>query len=234
MTNYHNGCLVCGEELLYFEDEKEVECEFCHRYFHTHVTCKNGHFICDECHAKQGLDVIKKICLETDSKNPFVIAEKCMDDPYIHMHGPEHHVLVASALLTAYVHAGGSLDLIKALDEAQKRGKEVPGGACGFWGCCGAAVSTGIFISILTHASPLSQENWGLSNLMTSQSLKRIGAVGGPRCCKRDSFLSLLSAIDFVEEHFHIKMEKEDVTCHYFSQNRQCLHRKCPFHPTHI
>lgn len=234
MAYYQNGCLVCGKELFYFDEEKEVECEFCHKHFQTHVTCIDGHFICDECHAKHGLDIIKKTCLETNSKNPFMIAEKCMDQPYIHMHGPEHHVLVASVLLTAYYHAGGSIDLNKALEEAQKRGKEVPGGACGLWGCCGAAISAGIFVSIITHATPLSQKEWGYANLMTSQSLKKIGEVGGPRCCKRDSFLSILSAVDFVEKHFHIKMEKENVICHYFVQNRQCLQEKCPFYPQYI
>ncbi len=54
--------------------------------------------------------------------------------PFCHMHGPEHHVMVGSALLTAYKNAGGEIDLSAALLEMQKRGKCVPGGACGFWG----------------------------------------------------------------------------------------------------
>ena len=65
---------------------------------------------------------------------------------------------VEAALLTAYKNAGGELDLEKALTEMQNRGKQVPGGICGFWGSCGAAVSTGIFLSIITGSTPLSQE----------------------------------------------------------------------------
>ena len=70
-----------------------------------------------------------------------------------------------SALLTAYKNAGGDINLEDALMEMQSRGKSVPGGACGFWGACGAGISTGMFVSIITKASPLTQESWGLSNL---------------------------------------------------------------------
>ena len=54
--------------------------------------------------------------------------------PSCHMHGPEHHTMVGFALLTAYKNAGGEIDLVSALGEMQKRGKQVPGGACGFLG----------------------------------------------------------------------------------------------------
>ena len=96
--------------------------------------------------------------------------------------------------MTAYKNAGGDIDLETALVEMMRRGKSVPGGACGFWGACGAAISSGMFISIISKSTPLAQEPWGLSNRMTARSLDEIGKIGGPRCCKRDSYLSLLSA----------------------------------------
>ena len=109
------------------------------------------------------------------------------------------------------------------------RGKSVPGGACGFWGACGAAISSGMFISIITKSTPLAQEPWGLSNLMTSKSLGAIGKIGGPRCCKRDSYLSLLSAIDFAKEHFGVEMERPEIVCHFSARNNQCIGKRCPF-----
>ena len=48
--------------------------------------------------------------------------------PFCHMHGPEHHIMVGSALLTAYHNAGGQIDLPKALSEMISRGSKVPGG----------------------------------------------------------------------------------------------------------
>ena len=126
-----------------------------------------------------------------------------------------------------------SIDLVKALTEMKNRGQSVPGGACGFWGACGAGISSGMFISIISSSTPLSGEPWGLSNRMTAKALERIGSVGGPRCCKRDSYLSILSAIDFVKEHFGIEMEKPEIVCSYSPQNNQCLGTRCPFSRIH-
>ena len=67
---------------------------------------------------------------------------------------------------------------------------------------------------------------------MTSKSLGKIGEVGGPRCCKRDSFLSILSAVDFVKEHFGIEMEKAKIECGFTEQNNQCIKDRCPFFKT--
>jgi hypothetical protein len=64
---------------------------------------------------------------------------------------------------------------------------------------------------------------------MTAKSLSEIGNIGGPRCCKRDSYLSILSAIDFVREHFGIEMEKPHVVCRYSARNNQCIGKRCPF-----
>lgn len=117
----------------------------------------------------------------------------------------------------------------QVLVEMMNRGRSVPGGACGFWGACGAGISTGMFVSIITKASPLTQESWGLSNLMTSKALGEIGKIGGPRCCKRDSYLAILSAIDFVKEHFDVEMEKKKVVCIHSDINNQCIGSRCPF-----
>ena len=87
-----------------------------------------------------GLRVIEDICRHTDSKDPVAIMKKIILSPYIYMHGPEHHVLVGSALLAAYKNAGGELDLDAALEEMRNRGAQVPGGIWRFVGnlrgCC--------------------------------------------------------------------------------------------------
>lgn len=33
---------------------------------------------------------------------------------------------------------------------------------------------------------------------MTAGALRAIGEIGGPRCCKRDSYLSVLAAVPYV------------------------------------
>ena len=221
-------CLICKAPLEYLEYDELMECEICHKKENSKTRCVNGHYVCSECHTA-GMDAIIGLCLAETSKDPIAVLEKMMALPFCHMHGPEHHVMVGAALLTAYKNAGGEIDLSPALTEMMNRGKSVPGGACGFWGACGAGISSGMFLSILSKSTPPTAEPFALSHKMTARSLAAIGAVGGPRCCKRDSFLSVLSAVDFVRERFGIEMERPEVICTYSAQNNQCIGKRCPF-----
>lgn len=222
-------CLICKAPLEYLEEDVLMECAICHKKEASKTRCVNGHYVCTECHTK-GMDSILSVCMQENSKNPIEIIEKMMSMPFCHMHGPEHHVMVGSSLLTAYKNAGGDVDLSKALIEMYNRGKEVPGGVCGFWGACGAGISTGIYMSIITKSTPLAKEAWSLSNQMTSRALAKIAQHGGPRCCKRDSYLAIIEAVEFTEEKLGIKMERNTITCTRFSNNNQCIQEKCPFH----
>lgn len=223
-------CLICNAPLEYLEKDTQMECAICHKTEKSKTRCVNGHYVCNECHTS-GMDSMIRLCLEETSKDPIKIADRLMSQPFCHMHGPEHHVIVGSALLTAYKNAGGEINLSDALTEMMSRGKGVPGGACGFWGACGAGISSGMFVSIISKSTPLANEPFALSNQMTSTALSKIGGIGGPRCCKRDSFLSILSAIDFVEEHFGIKMDRSKLICGRSAQNNQCIGKRCPFSP---
>ena len=137
--------------------------------------------------------------------------------------------MVGAALLTAYKNAGGEIDLPKALQEMYSRGHAVPGGVCGFWGACGAGVSTGQFVSIVTGSTPLAVEPWGLSNQMTAKALESIGKVGGPRCCKRDSYLAIREAVRLTEEALGVSMELGEIRCSRNEMNNRCIGRRCPF-----
>ena len=224
----NNECLICSAPLEYLETDELMECTICHRKESSKTRCVNGHYVCNQCHMA-GMDAIIGLCLVETSKNPVEIIEKMMALPFCHMHGPEHHVMVGAALLTAYKNAGGEIDLTSALAEMMNRGRSVPGGACGFWGACGAGISSGMFISIISKSTPLAREPFALSHRMTAKSLEAISEIGGPRCCKRDSYLSILSAIDFVKENFGVEMEKPEIVCTHSSQNNQCIGKLCPF-----
>ena len=221
-------CLICKAPLEYLEKDELMECAICHKKENSKTRCINGHYVCNECHT-EGMDAIIGVCLGETSKDPVEIIEKMMSMDFCHMHGPEHHVMVGAALLTAYRNAGGNIDLDSALMEMMSRGKSVPGGACGFWGACGAGISTGMFVSIISGSTPLENEPFALSHKMTSRSLQAIGNIGGPRCCKRDSYLSILEAVDFVRENFGVAMDCHKVRCTRSSQNNQCLGKRCPF-----
>ena len=221
-------CLICKAPLEYLQEDIEMECAVCHKKEYSKTRCIHGHYVCNECHTS-GMDRIISVCLHADTKNPVRLLEKMMSMDFCHMHGPEHHVMVGAALLTAFKNAGGKIDLEKCLSEMYRRGKSVPGGACGFWGACGAGISAGMYISIVTGATPLAGEAWGLSNQMTSRALGKIGEVGGPRCCKRDSYLAITEAVQFTKEKLGIVMEADDIVCSRSEINQQCIKERCPF-----
>lgn len=226
-----SGCLICGRELEYLSAVEEQTCQFCGKVFRADVHCPNGHFICDTCHSQDALTWIQARCMEASTTNPLELLITLMHGPRVSMHGPEHHFLVPAALLTAFYTVIGKPDeKIRRLEQAKERSCKVPGGFCGTHGNCGAAVGTGIFISLVTGATPLAEEAWRLSNLMTATSLTAIAAYGGPRCCKRDSFLAIRSAVDFTFHHLGIMMDIPPlIRCDFSNLNRQCLHAACPF-----
>lgn len=223
-------CLICGAPLKYTEQETDMTCVVCHKTEKSKTVCERGHYVCDECHTK-GLDSIVGVCLSETSKDPIAILRRLMALPFCHMHGPEHHVLVGSALLTAYRNAGGQIDLPAALSEMQARGRKVPGGACGFWGACGAGVSAGMFVSIVTGSTPLSVKEWQLSNYMTAGALGSIASAGGPRCCKRNSYIAITKAVEFSRNLLGVEMELGTIKCIHSAQNNQCITHRCPFYP---
>ena len=159
-------CLICRAPLEYLQEDIEMECELCHKKEKSKTRCINGHYVCNECHM-QGIDSLLGICMGETSKNPVIILNQMMSRPSCHMHGPEHHTMVGMALLTAYRNSDGNIDLKKALAEMSNRGRSVPGGACGFWGACGAGISTGMFLSIVTGSTPLGKDNFGLAHKMS-------------------------------------------------------------------
>ncbi len=231
MARGEGACLVCGKPLVYYEEASTMKCHFCGREFKSHGGCEEGHYVCDECHEKEGVQAIMEYCSSSTSKDPVWIIQDLMENPYIYMHGPEHHILVGAALLTAYHNCGGQIDLEWALKEMQARGSEYPGGACGLWGCCGAAVSTGMFVSIVTKATPLTGKSWKLSNQMTSQALAKLAELGGPRCCKRNSFTSAKAAVEFTKKYMGVEMRlPEQIQCDFSEENQQCLRKHCPYY----
>jgi len=174
-------------------------------------------------------DVIKYYCQNTDSRNPYIIAREIMKNPAINMKGPEHHILIGSALLAAYHNCGRDIDLPEALATMYQRSSQVPIGGCAAWGNCGSGISTGIFMSIIAENASIADEGWRLANLLSSNSLESIVKNPGPRCCKRSGFLAIEAAVDFVAEHCEVQMElPEKMECDFWSGYGDCPREGCP------
>lgn len=190
--------------------------------------------ICPDIKSNDPIEKAMAMCLESKSKNPIEMMKIMMEYPGVPFHGPVHHVLVPFAVLTAYKNSGGELDLPAALNMAYKRGSIIPAAVCGHWGSCGAALGCGIAFSIITKDGPLAGEIWSKDQIMVSNCLSSIAQYGGPRCCKRDTYLAIPVAAKFFEDYLGVKIEiPEKITCFVSEKNSVCLKEVCPFNPGH-
>lgn len=175
--------------------------------------------------------LIKKSILQETSKNPIEIVKNIMHKKFVNIHGPEHHFLDGAAFLVAYKNAGGNIDLEIVLDELKERTIKMPGAMCGLWGICGSTASIGAALSIIHQTSPLSDDNFYKDHMeYTSFVILKMSQIGGPRCCKRNAFLSLSEAVKFVERKYKIQMDLESIHCEFSSWNKQCIGSRCPYH----
>jgi len=229
--NNISGCLICGKELIYVQTPELMKCYYCGADHSETVKCPSNHFICNSCHSSGANDLINKFCKNTTLADPVEMATILMKHPELKMHGPEHHYLVPAVLLASWYNMKDEPDIKnQKIELARQRSEKIPGGFCGSHGNCGAGVGTGIFYSIITETTPLSGKTWQQSNMLTGTCLVEIARKGGPRCCKRDTYIAIVHAADFVKENLGIILPaSRDITCKFHKLNKQCTGTQCEY-----
>ncbi len=223
-------CMVCGEILLYQDRGASLSCHYCGRQGTALIICPAGHFVCDSCHGAATLELLPRLAERVQKSAPEDILEELLLLPGLPMHGPEHHALPALALLLAARKLGRALPE-NAVAEAIRRSMVVPGGACGYLGACGAGISLGVAVSLLTGATPVRGNERGMANRASAAGLCAAGD-GGARCCKRALRKVVRQGRIFVEKKLGIRFEPAEaaIPCRDMPRNRECLDSGCPFH----
>lgn len=228
IIDHEQGCLICGAPLIYSETTYKSNCDLCGEEFDTNSECENKHFVCNECHSKDAYAVIKTFCERTQLDDPIQIMEEIFKYPQIKLHGPEHHFLVPTAIVTALKNSGYDVDP-KYLEEIEARAKDIPGGACGFWGACGAAIGVGIAFSVFFKANPKKKVERGYAIIATSLALSYIGD-GNEQCCKRESRTTIESACKILKDEHGIELPcANNVHCTFSSMNDRCNKDLCEY-----
>jgi hypothetical protein len=225
-----NNYGVCARPLVYATESVTKTCAICGKEEKTSIYCPSGHYVCDVCHSKAALEVLKQVLASSKSTDPLEIIEQVMAHPSVPMHGPEHHAIVPAAIIIAVRNAGYPVP-DGALEKAIERASKVPGGWCGLYGDCGAAVGVGIAVSVLTNATPLTGKERSLALGATSFAMARM-LDGQPRCCKRASREAVEAGVEYLKDKLGIKLEKSTgSSCTYTIRNQQCAKTECPYYP---
>jgi hypothetical protein len=123
---HQDNCGVCGRPLVYGTEDASRPCVFCGQEYSTRIYCPEGHYICNACHQREALDVLRGVLSSSNSTNPFEILETVMSHPSVPMHGPEHHAMVPAIIVAAVKNAGYPVPE-GAVEKALARGSDVPG-----------------------------------------------------------------------------------------------------------
>ncbi len=221
-------CGICGTPLRYCTEPVPMDCQYCGQKHDALIYCPNHHYVCDTCHKGQASEIALKVLRASDSKDPMALFEKIVAHPSVSMHGPEHHAIVAAVIVSAARNSGHSIPF-KAVESALRRGEKVPGGWCGFYGACGAAIGVGAAVSVLTEATPLTGKPRTLALRATSEALAGI-ADDDPRCCKRAGRKAIEAAIGYLDQHLGIALSKgDDTDCTHSHRNKECPGERCPY-----
>jgi hypothetical protein len=226
-----DNCGVCGQPLVYGTEEVKRKCAFCGREFPALIYCPAGHYVCDACHNREAIDILREELGKTKSVNPAEILEKIMSHPSVPMHGPEHHAMVPAIIVAAAKNAGYPVPE-GAVEKAIERGSKVPGGWCGSHGVCGAGIGVGTAVSVLTGATPLTGKTRALANEATAFALGKM-VDGGARCCKRASRKALEAAVEFLGPRMGVKLDRGSrARCQYTARTKECLGKECQYYPS--
>jgi len=226
---HETGCLVCGAPLQYLQVAVDTECAICGSRLRTRSRCAEGHFVCDQCHGGDYMRFMHHYLAQCESTDPVEVFLRMRDSYAFPVHGPEHHGLVPAAFLAAYHGLHGCPDWDR-IWQAVQTGSELPGGTCAFWGACSAALGIGIAFSAILGASPLSSDERAAVQHVVSRILERVAQFKAPRCCRRESLISLQMACELSAELLPAAIQTHhNAICDQMWANAECIGSDCPF-----
>ncbi|MEJ2716302.1 MAG: DUF5714 domain-containing protein [Deltaproteobacteria bacterium] len=223
------GCLICGAPLVYEANNVEMTCAVCGRVDHARAVCVNGHYICDPCHIREPLEIVKRLCLTSDETDMFQLFYRIASHPSIPLHGPEYHSVVPGVVLATYRNLGGTMSEDRIL-EGIDRGSMVPGGSCAFMGVCGAATGVGIAFGLMLESNPLKPVPRQHVQRIVAETLGEITSIRAARCCRRESHLAFQVAARASAGLLAPELRAEEWrSCEQHELNEECIKRSCPF-----
>jgi len=220
-------CVVCGYELE--QVNVVAACTFCGHETPAQYLCAARHHICEECQLADWPQVVERACEGSRETDPAVIANLIMKHPMSVMHSPQHHILVTPVVLAALRNSGQYPLKPGRLASAIERTRGIPLGSCGTRGECGAAISVGALVSILTGATFQKDRERSLALQASAETLLAIAQAGGPRCCKQSVYLALKTASIFLKRELNLDLSVEP-HCDFAARNEECKHERCQYY----
>lgn len=226
-VRHTTGCMVCGAALIYRSAAIPVPCSFCKVMHQATALCEQGHFVCDQCHAEDALQVIEHICLTTQETDMLILLDQIRRHPAMPTNGPEHHGLVPGIILATLRNLGGEIPAAM-ISTGIRRGVQVIGGSCAYMGICGAAAGIGVAFGLILEANPLKATERQQVQAAVLEAISEIAAQHAARCCQRDCVLALQAAVRISKRLLPVSLQAENLlVCRQQHKNRDCQGPAC-------
>jgi len=221
-------CNICNAELVEFNSQ--ATCSFCGTVEVAEYICKNQHYVCEDCRLANQQEIIERVCFNTSSANPIELANLIMKHPSFNAYGVEHHEMVAAVLLISLWNLNLSGMTESRIKGAMKRSAKIPYGSCGSMGTCGACVSAGVAVAMYSKSNYLKDKERNASLKTVSRSLLKLSELGGPRCCKYSTYVSIQTAWQVLADDFNLPLQPLTVVCEFQDKLKDCHKDHCPFY----
>ena len=231
-TQEKSPCILCSEDTYKPNRESVSMCDFCGNSSAIVKECDNGHTFCANCSDLHVVDSVKAKCLKYNGYDPIELAVEIMNSPLVKMHGAEHHFIVPAVLLTCvYNKEGKGALLTEHIEKIDRRSHVETPSQCSYdLKMCGAAIGSGVFLSVYLDRELSDEDQWSPANGIVAEGLKKIAAAGGPRCCKRDTYLTIQASVEFLKNNFAIDLPMSEAKCTFSLRNKSCKREDCNFY----
>ena len=225
--------MVCGEGLHYLDKSTPVLCIYCGTHELGHISCPNGHYICDLCHNRDALLAIQDFIRKSPLTDALAIAEAVMCFPGLPMLGCQHAYIAGGALMAALKNEGQARVTDNDIQEVFNRTeKQAHGGYCGLTGVCGIAPAIGACFAVLTGSKCGTDREQRITMQAVSQVTRAIIELTGPSCCKAYVRTALGTATVAIRETFNISLTTASTpVCHHSDRHPHgCRREQCPYY----
>jgi hypothetical protein len=224
-------CSLCGRKFHLLANAVNRPCAICGSPTSVRYLCESDHAICASCFTAPYLTYIAGMIdtpgITRDPIEAFLVLRRGYAFP---IHGPEHHALVAAALLFAYHRCTGEPSR-ETIFNAIQQAAVLPMGSCGIWGACSAALGVGVAYGTILQATPMQGAVRGAMQHIVANILGRIGEYHAPRCCRRETLTALQVACEESAALLPITMVTQvDCRCDQAPSQVDCLRERCPFY----
>ncbi|WP_457575031.1 DUF5714 domain-containing protein [Desulfolithobacter sp.] len=224
--------MICGAPLRYLDKPVEVTCHYCGRQDKGYIACPDGHFVCEQCHNRDAMEVIEEIINTTSSTDPQQIAMEAMNIPNLPMLGCQHAFIAGGALMAALINQGNLALTKEDIKEVFHRtGKQAHGGYCGLTGICGIAPAIGACAAVYNG----SRCGYGAEQRATMELVTRVTRaitdLTGPSCCKAYVRSALEVAVAFFNSKYNsdLPVTSGPKCFHADLHPHGCRENRCPY-----